>query len=174
LYSSAYELPGPQFAVPTAKVWLDLARLVNGHSLPYNTAPFIWGFSAFFAVLTLITVIFSDAAFLRSRAQSGRPRWVGWIPSGIAFAIGMYNLPNFTLARFVGGVVSLWWDWHCRRFGHDPNAKFARLGRVFLIIVASGFVLGEGTFSIVNLILKTAGIHSASCVGCYKGMCSCN
>ncbi|KAG0207917.1 hypothetical protein BGX28_001001, partial [Mortierella sp. GBA30] len=165
LYSHAYALPGPQFAVPTAKVWLDLARLVNGHSLPYNTSPFIWGFAAFFAVLTLITVIFSDVAFLKSRgpnAQRGRPRWVGWIPSGIAFAIGMYNLPNFTLARFVGGVVSLWWDWHCKKYAQDPTAKFAKLGRVFLIIIASGFVLGEGTFSIVNLILKTAGVHSAS------------
>ncbi|KAG0305053.1 hypothetical protein BGZ98_004645 [Dissophora globulifera] len=178
LYSSAYELPGPEFAVPTAKVWLDLARLVNGHSLPYNTTPFIWGFAAFFAILTLITVVYSDVAYLRSRnahaSIRGRPAWVGWIPSGIAFAIGMYNLPNFTLARFVGGVVSLWWDWHCKKYAHQPTARYARLGRVFLIIVASGFVLGEGTFSILNLILKTAGIHSTSCVGCYPGACSCN
>ncbi|KAF9958769.1 hypothetical protein BGZ65_001185 [Modicella reniformis] len=178
LYSNAYELPGPQFAVPTAKVWLDLARLVNGHSLPYNTSPFIWGFAAFFAALTLISVIYSDVAFLRSRAADGsvrgRPRWVGWIPSGIAFAIGMYNLPNFTLARFAGGVVSLWWDWHCKKYANHPTARYAKLGRVFLIIIASGFVLGEGTFSILNLILKTAGVHSASCVGCYQGACSCN
>ncbi|GJJ75739.1 hypothetical protein EMPS_08097 [Entomortierella parvispora] len=178
LYSHAYELPGPQFAVPTAKVWLDLAHLVNGHSLPYNTTPFIWSFAAFFGLLTLITVVYSDVAFLKSRSRNGstqgRPRWVGWIPSGIAFAIGMYNLPNFTLARFVGGVVSLWWDWHCKRYASHPTAKYAKLGRVFIIIIASGFVLGEGTFSIVNLILKTANIHSTSCVGCYPGACSCN
>ncbi|KAF9926367.1 hypothetical protein FBU30_004031 [Linnemannia zychae] len=178
LYSSAYELPGPQFAVPTAKVWLDLARLLNGQALPYNTGPFIWGFSAFFAVLTLVSVVYSDVAFLKSRGRNGtvrgRPRWVGWIPSGIAFAIGMYNLPNFTLARFVGGVVSLWWDWHCKKYANHPSAKYAKLGRVFLIIIASGFVLGEGTFSILNLILKTAKVHSASCVGCYAGACSCN
>ncbi|KAG0279655.1 hypothetical protein BGZ95_000607 [Linnemannia exigua] len=178
LYSAAYELPGPQFAVPTAKVWLDLARLLNGQPLPYNTGPFIWGFSAFFALLTIISVVYSDVAFLKSRSRDGsirgRPRWVGWIPSGIAFAIGMYNLPNFTLARFVGGVVSLWWDWHCKKYANHPTAKYAKLGRVFLIIIASGFVLGEGTFSIVNLILKTAKVHSTSCVGCYAGACSCN
>ncbi|KAG0056584.1 hypothetical protein BGZ83_004366 [Gryganskiella cystojenkinii] len=177
LYSNAYKLPGPEFAVPTAKVWLDLAHLVNGHSLPYNTTPFIWSFAAFFGILTLITVVYSDVAFLKSRGRNGsvkgRPRWVGWIPSGIAFAIGMYNLPNFTLARFVGGVVSVWWDWHCKRYANHPSAKYAKLGRVFIIIVASGFVLGEGTFSIVNLILKTAKVHSTSCVGCYAGACSC-
>ncbi|KAF8984201.1 hypothetical protein BGZ46_008611 [Entomortierella lignicola] len=178
LYAHAYPLPGPQFQVPTAKVWLDLARLVNGHSLPYNTTPFIWGFAAFFAILTLINVYYSDVAFLKSRNADGslrrRPRWVNFLPSGIAFAIGMYNLPNFTLARFVGGVVSLWWDWHCKKYANHPSAKYAKLGRVFLIIIASGFVLGEGTLSILNLILKTANIHSTSCVGCYAGACSCN
>ncbi|KAF9353147.1 hypothetical protein BGX26_009082, partial [Mortierella sp. AD094] len=171
LYASAYALPGPQFSVPTAKVWLDLARLVNGHSLPLHTPPFIWGFAIFFAVLTLVNVYYSDAAFLRSTGPNGsirgRPRWINYIPSGIAFAIGMYNLPNFTLARFVGGLVSLWWDWHCKKYANHPTAKYAKLGRVFLIIIASGFVLGEGTFSILNLILKTANIHSTSCVGCY-------
>ncbi|KAF9175964.1 hypothetical protein BGX21_005306 [Mortierella sp. AD011] len=178
LYASAYELPGPQFSVPTAKVWLDLARLVNGHSLPSNTSPFIWGFAIFFAALTLVNVFYSDAALLRSRGANGsvcgRPRWLNYIPSGIAFAIGMYNLPNFTLARFVGGLVSVWWDWHCKKYASHPTAKYAKLGRVFLIIVASGFVLGEGIFSIVNLILKTASIHSTSCVGCYANACSCN
>ncbi|KAG0333532.1 hypothetical protein BG000_009091 [Podila horticola] len=106
LYSSAYQLPGPEFAVPTAKVWLDLAKLVNGHSLPLHTGPFIWGFAGFFAGLTLLTVIYSDVAFLKSRdgVARGRPR----------------------------------------------------------------------TFSIVNLILKTAKIHSASGVGCYVGMCTVN
>ncbi|KAF8928198.1 OPT oligopeptide transporter protein-domain-containing protein [Dissophora ornata] len=176
LYSSTYELPGPQFAVPTAKVWLDLARLVNGHSLPEHTAPFIWGFAGLFAGLTILTTVYSDVAFLKKLEKHGkgdgsRPKWLGYIPSGIAFAIGMYNLPNFTLARFVGGLVSIWWDWHCKRYA---GAKYANLGRVFLIIIASGFVLGEGTLSIANLVLKTYGVHSWSCAGCVEGICVCN
>ncbi|KAF9438309.1 hypothetical protein BGZ76_008697 [Entomortierella beljakovae] len=174
LYNHVYELPGPQFAVPTAKVWLDLARLVNGKPLPTHTPEFIGVFAGLFALLTLIQVLYSDAAFLRKGANGtvrDKPRWLRFLPSGIAFAIGMYNLPNFTLARFIGGVVSLWWDWHCKK---NPSSKFGRLGRVFLIIIASGFVLGEGTFSIVNLILKTSGVRSASCVGCYQGACTCN
>ncbi|ORZ09074.1 OPT oligopeptide transporter protein-domain-containing protein [Lobosporangium transversale] len=177
LYSTAYELPGPQFAVPTAKVWLDLARLVNGHSLPEHTGPFILGFSFLFAGLTILTTIYSDAAFLRKLDSGGggkRPKWLKYIPSGIAFAIGMYNLPNFTLARFLGGLVSIWWDWHCKKYAGQPNTRFANLGRVFLIIIASGFVLGEGTLSIVNLILKTFDVHSWSCAGCVEGICVCN
>ncbi|KAF9993380.1 hypothetical protein BGZ79_001958 [Entomortierella chlamydospora] len=178
LYSTAYELPGKQFAVPTAKVWLDLARLVNGHSLPEHTVPFILGFSALFAGLTILTTIYSDVAFVKKQdhhgKDGGRPQWIKYVPSGIAFAIGMYNLPNFTLARCLGGLVSVWWDWHCKRYARHPSAKYAKLGRVFLIIIASGFVLGEGTLSIVNLTLKTYGVHSWSCAGCIEGICWCN
>ncbi|KAF9384272.1 hypothetical protein CPC16_008500 [Podila verticillata] len=170
LYSAAYELPGDVFQVPTAHVWLDLARLVNGHSLPDYTVPFILGFAALFAGLTLLTTVYSDVAVLRG---SSKPKWLKYVPSGIAFAIGIYNLPNFTLARFAGGVVSVWWDKHCQKYGKDPSAKYARLGRVFLIIIASGFVLGEGTLSIVNLFLKTFGVSPWSCVGCYAGCCKC-
>ncbi|KAG0375742.1 hypothetical protein BGX24_008706 [Mortierella sp. AD032] len=142
LYSAAYELPGDQFAVPTAKIWLELARLVNGQSLPAHTVPFIIGFAALFAGLTILTTVYSDVAFLKSMDKHGnritRPKWISYIPSGIAFAIGMYNLPNFTLARFVGGVISVAWDAYCK---HYPGTKYAKLGRVFLIIIASGFVL---------------------------------
>ncbi|KAF9420588.1 hypothetical protein BGZ94_009063, partial [Podila epigama] len=171
LYAAAYELPGDVFQVPTAHVWLDLARLVNGHSLPDKTVPFILGFAALFAGLTLLTTLYSDVALL---AGAKKPRWLKYVPSGIAFAIGIYNLPNFTLARFAGGLVSVWWDAYCRRHGHDPSAKFARLGHVFLIIIASGFVLGEGSFSIVNLFLKTFDVKPWTCVGCYAGCCKCN
>ncbi|KAK3809660.1 MAG: OPT oligopeptide transporter protein-domain-containing protein [Linnemannia elongata] len=175
LYSSAYELPGPQFAVPTAKIWLELARLVNGQSLPAHTVPFIVGFATLFAGLTILTTVYSDVAFLKSKDRHGnpiqRPKWLTYVPSGIAFAIGMYNLPNFTLARFVGGVVSVAWDWYCKQY---PGNKYAKLGRVFLIIIASGFVLGEGTLSIVNLLLKTFNVHSWTCAGCVEGICSCN
>ncbi|KAF9184293.1 hypothetical protein BGZ51_003407 [Haplosporangium sp. Z 767] len=179
LYSTAYELPGKQFAVPTAKVWLELARFVNGHSLPEHVGPFILGFSLLFAGLTVLTTVYSDVAFLskdkhEAPVHNRRPAWVNWVPSGIAFAIGMYNLPNFTLARFIGGLVSIGWDWYCRRFAGYPGTKYAKLGRVFLIIIASGFVLGEGTLSIVNLLLKSFGVPSWTCAGCIEGICDCN
>ena len=173
LYSSAYELPGPQFAVPTAKVWLDLARLVNGHSLPEHIVPFISGFAALFGGLTILTTVYSDVAAAKKEhgKEQSRPKWLSYVPSGIAFAIGMYNLPNFTLARFIGGSVSVGWDGYCKRY---PNQRYAKLGRVFLIIIASGFVLGEGTLSIVNLVLKSYGVHSWTCLGCQENICFCN
>lgn len=29
LYTSTYEVPGPEFPAPTAEIWLDMAKLVN-------------------------------------------------------------------------------------------------------------------------------------------------
>ena len=40
LYSSAYEIPGPEFPAPTAMIWLDMAEVVNGHgSIATNVLP---------------------------------------------------------------------------------------------------------------------------------------
>ncbi|KAI8235927.1 hypothetical protein K4K57_003964 [Colletotrichum sp. SAR 10_99] len=56
---------------------------------------------------------------------------------------GMYNVPSFTLARTVGGLLS--WYWISRR-GQSSTP---------LIVLASGFILGEGFLSIVNLVLQS-------------------
>lgn len=40
-----------------------------------------------------------------------------------------------------------------------------------MIIVASGFVLGEGVMAIVNALFITAGVGALSCVGCVGGHC---
>lgn len=85
-----------------------------------------------------------------------------WIPSGVAFAIGFLNTPSFSLARLVGGVVE-----YCyyERYGKEN-------GGIRLIIIASGFVLGEGVVSVVTLILRTWDIGAISCWGCVPGLCS--
>jgi uncharacterized oligopeptide transporter (OPT) family protein len=55
----------------------------------------------------------------------------------------MYNTPSFTLARTVGGIISLWWvHWKGR-------------GETKVIVLASGLILGEGVVSIVNLVLAS-------------------
>ena len=98
------------------------------------------------------------------KAYATRTNWphAKWIPSGVAFAIGFLNTPSFSLARLIGGVVEH--VYYSRAGGRER-------GGIRLIIIASGFVLGEGVVSIVSLVLRTFGIGVASCVGCGHGMC---
>ncbi|RCI02223.1 hypothetical protein CU098_012473, partial [Rhizopus stolonifer] len=57
---------------------------------------FVWLFGILFSVLTWIK-------------ETG----YGYVPQGIAFAIGMYNPPSFTLARVIGGWLVYGWDRYC-------------------------------------------------------------
>jgi uncharacterized oligopeptide transporter (OPT) family protein len=41
----------------------------------------------------------------------------------------------------------------------------------YMIVTASGFVLGEGIMSIFNVILKSSGVPVLTCGGCLSGMC---
>lgn len=140
LYSTVYTIPSEAFSAPTAQVWLDMARLVNGQPLPPHVFEFIVAFSILFGVLVI----------LKERSR--------WIPQGIAFAIGMYNPPNFTLARVIGGLMVSAWEAYCssnesHRVLDRLFRPYRKLGLIAIIIVASGFVLGEGTCSIINMIL---------------------
>jgi uncharacterized oligopeptide transporter (OPT) family protein len=60
--------------------------------------------------------------------------------------IGMYNIPSFTLARAIGGVLAWYWKLYLKR-AETP-----------LIVVASGLVLGEGVMSILNLAMASLGV----------------
>ncbi|KAH9933658.1 OPT oligopeptide transporter protein-domain-containing protein [Epithele typhae] len=152
LYQRAYEIPGPSFPAPTAYVWLGLARLLRDGALPPHAAP----------AMALSALLFGALAGLKARAaRAGRPH-AAWLPSGVAFAIGFLNTPAFSLARLVGGVVEHWY--YTRRGGRE------RAG-IRLVVVASGFVLGEGVVSIVALGLRTAGVGVAGCWGCGHGLC---
>ena len=79
-----------------------------------------------------------------------------YLPSGIALAVGFLNAPSFSLARLIGGYVAY------------KSAKMSGTGETPLlaIVVASGFVLGEGVVSIVTLGLTSGGYGAISCVGC--------
>lgn len=58
----------------------------------------------------------------------------------------MYNSPSFTLMRAIGGV--LYWYWVSRK-GKSSTT---------LVIAASGFILGEGIFSFIGIILMAARV----------------
>ena len=151
LYTSVYQVPGGIFQVPTAYVWIFTARLVTGKGLPHMAGQWALGAGLVFVALTAARV----------KAQ-GR-WWQAWVPGGIAVAVGkwrgafiplprcqysdtsqgMYNVPSFTLARTIGGLVN--WYWRIYRAREDTP----------VIVLASGLILGEGVVSIVNLLLAS-------------------
>ncbi|OCH94867.1 OPT oligopeptide transporter [Obba rivulosa] len=151
LYNRAYQIPGPSFSAPTAYVWLGLARLLRDGQLPEHCGDFMLAFAALFAMV---------AAMKAHAARQGAP-YAKWIPSGVAFAIGFLNTPSFSLARLIGGIIE---HIYYTRMGRDR-------GGIRLIIIASGFVLGEGVVSVISLVLRTFGVGVASCWGCGHGMC---
>ncbi|KAK3905910.1 OPT oligopeptide transporter protein-domain-containing protein [Staphylotrichum tortipilum] len=134
LYTSVYQIPGDLFQVPTGYVWIFTARLVTGKGLPPMAREWAIGSAVLFAATTAL------------RTRTAGTRWHALIPGGIAVAVGMYNVPSFTLARTAGGLLSWWWR---RRMGWQDTP---------LIVLASGFILGEGFLSIVNLLMQSAGV----------------
>jgi len=134
LYTAVYEIPGDLFQVPTAYVWIFTARLVTGKGLPYMAKEWAIGAAVLFAALTAVRIYATDK------------RWQALVPGGIAVAVGMYNVPSFTLARTIGGLIA--WRWR----------SVPRRAETPLIVLASGFILGEGFLSIVNLVLQTFGV----------------
>lgn len=162
MYTTVYTIPGPEFPVPTAYVWLDMSRLVNGQPLPAHVTEFVCVFAILFAIFVLLKETSTEA---KDRG------WRRYLPQGIAFAIGMYNPPNFTLARVIGGLLGHLWLRYCearvdedslssmfRQLHRWSNRYRVQIGKVFIIIVASGFVLGEGTFAILNMVLRATGV----------------
>ena len=131
LYTSVYSIPGGMFQVPTAYVWIFTARLVSGQGLPDMAWQWALGAGMIFALLTALKV------------KGQGTWWHPWVPGGIAVAVGMYNVPSFTLARTIGGLVN--WYWRIYRKKEETP----------VIVLASGLILGEGLISIINLGLAS-------------------
>ncbi|KAF2849824.1 oligopeptide transporter-like protein [Plenodomus tracheiphilus IPT5] len=141
LYTRVYPIPGGLFGVPTAYVWVFTARLVTGDGLPDMVVQWAGGAAVVFAVGTAVRVW-----GVAKKNAGERVWWVDFVPGGIAVAVGMYNTPSFTLARTIGGLISLWW----RRWKGRSETP--------IIVLASGLILGEGLFSIVNLLLASLNV----------------
>lgn len=87
------------------------------------------------------------------------------------------------MSRLVGGAIELWWrtrqaSMKKHTAGRDDedeepemNGGGSNLGEIAIIVVACGFVLGEGVASILTLILRLLGVGQVSCWGCVKGVC---
>jgi uncharacterized oligopeptide transporter (OPT) family protein len=111
--------------------------------------------------MAAFSLLFGLLSALKSMATR-RQHWLAkWIPSGVAFAIGFLNTPSFSLARLIGGIIE--YQYRTRVAKHDRDIR--------LIVIASGFVLGEGVASIISLILRVMGVGALSCWGCGHGLC---
>lgn len=137
-YKHVYNIPNKIFRIPTAVIWIDCARLVTGEGLPEKVP----GFAIFFGIVFGCISLAKNLLPLSSKYH----QHLVYLPSGVAVGIGIYNTPNFTLARFLGGVISFVY------LKHFPSSK------VSLIILSSGLVLGEGLFSVVTMILASFGL----------------
>ncbi|KAI5285250.1 hypothetical protein KEM54_000720 [Ascosphaera aggregata] len=177
MYTRVFELPGSMFQIPTAFVWLFTARLVTGQGLPAGA----WRA----AIIACIMAVAVTILRIRGSAPNGgkEARWKAYIPGGVAVAVGMYNVPSFTLARAIGGIIA--WMFK-KRTSNMKKARLASRDRLnfgtpenmmtdgelrdrqkmdaeeddryssTVVILASGLILGEGIVSIVNLALSAA------------------
>ncbi|KAL3445353.1 OPT oligopeptide transporter protein-domain-containing protein [Aspergillus insuetus] len=179
MYVNVYEVPGPMFQTPTAYVWIFTARLVTGQGLP----PMAWEVSvlagAAFVAVTMLRIMAASPL-----ANGGRPHgvaapWRSWVPGGIAVAVGIFNVPSFTLARAIGGIIAWWWARGHSKHNEsgstdspsipptdtDDSTKPATratddadAASSSVVILASGLILGEGIMSIVNLLLASGSV----------------
>lgn len=163
-YNKIYEIPGKDFKIPTAVIWIDCARLVNGQGLPPMAGVFTLIASIIIASISLFKIYIAeyitnetdilanmkkdetvDQMSVKNREISINKikKWSKWIPSGVAIGIGIYNTSSFTLARFLGGLISVIWT------------HYYKADEINLIIFSSGLVLGEGVTSVLNMVLST-------------------
>ncbi|WFD36286.1 OPT super [Malassezia cuniculi] len=153
-YQSTYAIPGPQFPAPSANIWLSFARLINHGEMPEHAGVFMAAAALIFTITGGMRAFARAKGVMRARcaaqgvvcSPSRLERIASYLPSGIAFSVGMIITPNFSIARVLGGVLAY-------KYMHYMRSKGIRvpetpLGSVIVIVIASGFVLGEGVASI--------------------------
>ena len=117
--------------MPVAYVWKDMAILMKRglSALPPTATRAAIGFGAAGVALPLLEAALPAAA-------------AACLPSGISFGVGMYLTADWTIPRVVGALIE--WRW---RVAHPASHG------THMLMVASGFVLGEGVMSILALAL---------------------
>ncbi|KAK2592980.1 OPT super [Conoideocrella luteorostrata] len=93
LYTSVYSVPGEIFQVPSAYVWRAGAALAVGEGLPPRALDFALVAATMFASFTV------------ARFACGNSNHRHFIPMGIPFSVGMYDVPSFTW-------LGHWESWH--------------------------------------------------------------
>lgn len=85
---------------------------------------------------------------MATRSRSSGTHWADRaleiLPSGVGFAVGMYISPKFTLPRVLGTLIEQIWLASCP---HNYQS--------FMVVTASGLVLGEGTAALLLAVGKS-------------------
>jgi uncharacterized oligopeptide transporter (OPT) family protein len=182
LYQAAYGVPSSQLPAPTARVWVALARLVNGGSLPIHSAEFCVAAAVATVLVTSVALFVGVHRSADGHAPVAQPSStqltadvsphglraraaaiVTWLPNPVAFAIGMYVSPSWTVARIIGAGVAVLWM--CSK-KHRPSAS------AVIIMLATGLVLGEGLTAFIVAGMAAAGVRPVTCSGCIiPGQC---
>jgi hypothetical protein len=76
------------------------------------------------------------------RARSAVDWLLALLPSGVGFAVGIYLTANWTLPRVIGSIADQLW------LLLSPGSHAA-----FMMVTASGLVLGEGCASVVTAVM---------------------
>lgn len=135
LYTNILGFPSKDFPMPSAHILISTARLVYGRGMP----PGLLRFGIVASVLGGIFKILKGSKRLS--------RWSPWIPSSVALAAGMYIMPEMILAQGIGGLIH---HFILGRWGREKESR--------LISTATGFILGEGLFSLVTMILQSIDV----------------
>lgn len=141
VYNSVYEIPSKTFRIPTAVVWIDCSRLVTGEGLPPHALEFCTIFGIIFGIISIVKNTTPE--------KSKYHKYLVFLPNGVAVGIGIYNTPNFTLARFIGGLIA----YLSIRYASAQADK-----KIKLVVFSSGLVLGEGLLSGVTMLLTSMGV----------------
>lgn len=137
LYNNIYTIPSNVFRIPSGMIWMDCARVIVGGSLPPNALKFSLVFIIFFGIISLIK---------NSLQFSHHKKIFKYFPNGVSVGVGLYNIPNFTIARFAGGLIAYMFQRHCNNNSNDEI-------KTIIIIASSGLILGEGLSTIVSMLL---------------------
>eukprot|EP01135_Chromosphaera_perkinsii_P006535 Nk52_evm7s539 gene=Nk52_evmTU7s539 len=145
LYRNAYVIPGPELSAPSHQIWIDMARLLNQ------------GIGALAVNVHWFVVAGAIVGIILPALENRYPKYRFYIPSGVAMAVGMYLPPYWVIPRAFGAFIVWYWS------KVDPNscAKYN-------VIVASGFVVGEGLISILTASFHSFGVQPLSCMACSK------
>ena len=155
LFTSIYDIPSNQFEIPSATLWLEMAELLYGGSLPTNVLTYCEiGF-----ILGGILGVLNNFRHLQhlkienDKLNGGNGndnggdvkvyKWLEYVPSGVALGIGMFITPNYVFPNIIGGITQFVWNKYDKR-SYDQ----------YMVVVASGFVLGQGITAIVTALMK--------------------